>query len=185
MVITDKVVLFYGHQDPFSNMYPCQIEINGLKFNSVEQGYMVCKAGAFDDKEIIARLLEQKDPYECKKLGRMVSGFDSREWDKTKLGIMLILCMAKFSQNKELGEALLNTGDKKLGEASPSDTVWGIGLSIDSPLAIEPRNWKGMNALGQILTDVRTRLSTNSEPDLTRYFPGVDPSLLKDAGFFR
>jgi ribA/ribD-fused uncharacterized protein len=184
MLQTERVVLFYGHKDPFSNMHPSEIEVNGLRFGSVEQGYMVCKAGAFDDKEVLARLLEEKDPYECKKLGRMVSGFDSKRWDESKAGVMLALCVAKFIQNEKLGQELIATGDKRLGEASPTDMVWGIGLAKDSPLALEPRNWKGRNLLGEILMDVRRRI-VEGAMDHSKYFPGVDPTILKDAGFLQ
>ena len=41
--------------------------------------------------------------------------------------------IAKFSQNEKLLDFLLSTDDKILVEASPKDTVWGIGLDESSP----------------------------------------------------
>jgi predicted NAD-dependent protein-ADP-ribosyltransferase YbiA (DUF1768 family) len=34
----------------------------------------------------------------------------------------------------------------------------GVGLSIDDPLIKDPKNWKGQNLLGKVLTQVRNDL---------------------------
>jgi ribA/ribD-fused uncharacterized protein len=44
-------------------------------------------------------------------------------------------------------------------EASPYDTVWGIGMKEDDPDCRNPRLWKGENLLGFALMDVREKLS--------------------------
>ena len=41
---------------------------------------------------------------------------------------MIAVNMAKFSQNSRLKAILLSTEDKIIVEASPYDTIWGIGL---------------------------------------------------------
>ena len=66
---------------------------------------------------------------------------------------------AKFSQSNQLMEYLLGTGNKILVEASPKDTIWGIGLSEDSPKACNPHLWRGENLLGFALMDVRDMLN--------------------------
>jgi len=38
-------------------------------------------------------------------------------------------------------EELLATGNKMLAEASPSDTIWGIGISVEKAMAGE--KWRG------------------------------------------
>jgi predicted NAD-dependent protein-ADP-ribosyltransferase YbiA (DUF1768 family) len=45
-------------------------------------------------------------------------------------------------------------------EASPVDTIWGIGLSADSPDSSHPDRWRGLNALGFALMEVRAQLRT-------------------------
>merc|ERR1712228_50987 len=64
----------------------------------------------------------------------------------------------KFSQNAELKKLLLATKNKILVEASPYDTIWGIGLKSDDPAAQNPKQWKGTNWLGQAITKARTHL---------------------------
>ena len=61
----------------------------------------------------------------------------------------------KFMDNDDLKAFLLKTGDKILVEASPYDTVWGIGMKEDNPDCHNPRLWKGENLLGFALMDVR------------------------------
>ena len=58
-------------------------------------------------------------------------------------------------QNTELGEFLCNTGNKVLVEASPFDTIWGIGMSERDEGVTNPHNWKGTNHLGFALMEVR------------------------------
>jgi ribA/ribD-fused uncharacterized protein len=65
---------------------------------------------------------------------------------------------AKFGQNAELKGWLLATGDAVLAEASPLDTIWGIGLAADDRRARDPRAWPGLNLLGFALMRVRQEL---------------------------
>jgi ribA/ribD-fused uncharacterized protein len=65
---------------------------------------------------------------------------------------------AKFGQHPALRDFLLGTGDRVLAEASPYDTVWGIGRSADEPEARHPARWRGLNLLGFALMDVRSSL---------------------------
>jgi ribA/ribD-fused uncharacterized protein len=44
----------------------------------------------------------------------------------------------KFSQNEKFKEFLLSTNDKILVEASPYDTIWGIGMLETDPRAQNP-----------------------------------------------
>ena len=64
----------------------------------------------------------------------------------------------KFSQNRDLREFLLSTGDSVLVEASPYDNIWGICLAASSPEAQDPMQWRGQNLLGFALMEVRDEL---------------------------
>ena len=63
--------------------------------------------------------------------------------------------LAKFSQNEEMHFAVIQTGDRRLAEASPHDNLWGIGLSACDPRASSPDSWCGQNLLGQALEHAR------------------------------
>ena len=96
-----------------------------------------------------------------KKLGRKACDYDDEVWKEKRFDVVVKGNIAKFSQNEKLLDSLLSTGDKILVEASPKDTVWGIGLDEASPEAIQPRKWIGENLLGFALMEVHDILLTN------------------------
>ena len=70
---------------------------------------------------------------------------------------------AKFEQNEHLLKLLLATVGTRLVEANPNDQVWGIGLAENHPDARDPKRWRGQNKLGDILTELRDRLTVASQ----------------------
>ena len=124
----------------------------------MEQYMMAGKAELFGDQEIREQILKCGDPKQIKALGRKVRGFDQKVWDKFKYAIVLNGNWCKFSQNRNLREFLLSTGDSVLAEASPYDNIWGIRLAASSPEAQDPMKWRGQNLLGFALMEVRDEL---------------------------
>ena len=101
---------------------------------------------------------EMQRPKQIKALGRKVRRFDQKVWDKFKYAIVLNGNWCKFSQNRNLREFLLSTGDSVLAEASPYDNIWGIRLSANSLEAQDPMKWRGQNLLGFALMEIRDEL---------------------------
>ena len=66
--------------------------------------------------------------------------------------------MEKFSQNSDLRETLLNTGNTTIVEANRFDSDYGIGLSLADHRLWEPENWKAENLMGKALMAVRDAL---------------------------
>ena len=64
----------------------------------------------------------------------------------------------KFTQNLDMLQELLNTGNKTLVEASPTDKIWGVGLHEDDDRILNEANWDGENRLGKALMQVRAEL---------------------------
>lgn len=118
------------------------------------------KAILFRDVEIAERILVAPHPHEAKKLGREVRDFDADVREKHRTEIVVEGNLAKFSQNEKLATLLLLTGQKVLVEASPRDTIWGIGLGEKNPRAGDPAEWRGLNLLGFALMRVRAELSS-------------------------
>lgn len=161
----DDFVFFWGHRKGkkigkscFSQWYEIEFEVDRHKYNCAEQYMMAQKAWLFKDIEIFAKIIDSTDPQEIKALGREVKNFDTKIWNQHKFDIVVKGNLAKFSQNEDLKEFLLSTGDKILVEASPYDKIWGIGMKEGMPAIENPTNWKGENLLGFALMEVRDLL---------------------------
>ncbi len=164
-----KYVFFWGHQKPksgiskscFSQWYESSFEIDGIHYPTAEHYMMAEKARLFGENEAALKITSTCNPGEAKKIGRNITGFDEQIWVKKRFGIVVKGNKAKFSQNANLNEFLLNTNDRVLVEASPVDNIWGIGLAIDNPSIENPNLWKGLNLLGFALMEVREQLVSN------------------------
>ena len=165
----DDFVFFWGHEDRekgltkvcLSQWYQCPFVVEGQYYNCAEQYMMAEKARIFGDEEIRQQILAEYSQMAMKKLGRKVRNYDDEIWKEKRFDVVVKGNIAKFSQNEKLLDFLLSTDDKILVEASPKDTVWGIGLDESSSEAIQPRKWIGENLLGFALMEVRDILLTN------------------------
>ncbi len=91
-------------------------------------------------------------------MGRQVKHFEEALWNAERSAIVARGNAEKFGQHPDLREFLLNTRERVLVEASPVDSIWGIGLAADSERAANPRRWNGLNLLGFALMEVRDQL---------------------------
>lgn len=143
---------------PFSNWYSASITVDGVEYSCTEQHMMAEKAKLFEDHETLKKIMRAKHPAEQKKLGRQVKGFDVDKWSVVAKELVYKGNLAKFTQHEDLKQYLLGTGDKIIVEASPYDTVWGIGLGEDDERCLDPKQWKGTNWLGEVIMRVRATI---------------------------
>ena len=120
--------------------------------------YMMAEKARLFDYEIRKLIMKSTNPKEIKVLGKKIRNFKQDVWDSEKYSIVVHANYYKFTQNDEMRNFLFSTGDKVLVEASPFDTVWGIGLSENDEKAQNPNLWQGQNLLGMALMDVRDDL---------------------------
>ena len=157
-------VYFHKIDEPngfLSNWYSSACEIEDKKFTSVEQYIMYRKAEIFGDTEIADRILSTDDPETQKALGRKVSGYSGYVWDGIRQMVVYRGLMAKFSQNEDLKELLLKTGDAYLVECAMRDKIWACGRSLYDERRKDASLWDGTNILGFALMEVRERLRKN------------------------
>lgn len=154
MVETKDSIYFLGQE--FSNFHKANFTIKDIQFNSSEQAFMFSKAKHFNDEETANKILESNSPSESKKLGRQVKNFDEKEWNKVSEKYMNIILKHKFEDNEHLKNMLLDTNEKQIVECSPFDKKWGIGINVDE--AVNGKEWKGENKLGNSLMTVRDNI---------------------------
>ena len=163
MKITDKHVFFWN--GIYSQWHKASMTVDNIEYNSCEQYMMHQKALLFGDSEISELIMNESNPKEQKKYGRMIKNFDKTAWDKNCLAIVYEGNLAKFTQNGELKEQMLSAENRIFVEASPFDTIWGIGLAEDAEVIDDPSYWQGLNLLGQALTLVKTKLLADTKPN--------------------
>lgn len=162
-----ELLLFWGHRPPkeggvgpgcLSQWYPAPFTTGGVRYATAEHYMMAGKARLFGDAEAEHLVLDSDAPSMAKEAGRRVRGFNEETWAACRYDLVVAANIAKFGQHSDLRAFLLATGDRVLVEASPYDTVWGIGLSAGRPEARHPARWRGLNLLGFALMDVRRTL---------------------------
>ena len=143
----------------FSNFFPVEFEMDGVKFASAEHAFQYMKAMTFGDQVHADKILKAKSAQSAKSFGKKVSNFVAKTWDDKKIETMLAIIRAKFRSNPELRKKLLETGTRPLAEANNRDSFWGIGMSGESEKAKDLSKWpKDGNHMGKILEQVRTEL---------------------------
>lgn len=160
-LVDEESIYFYGEQSIFSNFHKVDYTgFNGLTFHSSEQEFMYRKALTFNDKLSAEVIMSAESPLEAKRFGRGVKNYDDDIWGMKRHQIMIECLHNKFKAG-ELGGALVMTGAAYLCEASPYDSIWGIGISEEA--AKKGQTWYGQNLQGEALMRVRQTLAHSLE----------------------
>jgi len=132
---------FKGKYYFLSNFYEAPVTYNGLVFKNNEAAFQAQKTSDYLEQI----MFESMDPSTAKFMGRRIKL--RANWEEVKTDIMYEICLAKFTQNKDLKEKLLATGDKHLEEGNTwGDRIWGTVNGV------------GENRLGKILMRIREEL---------------------------
>ena len=153
-----------GEYRDFSNMSDHSVEIDGVKYISVEHYFQAMKATEFKDDETLKKILKTKTGKAVKALGNKVKDYNEDTWKLRRDDVMKKAVRAKFVQHPELRKRLVETGEKQIGFADARDNYWSIGTSMVQEKARLPAKWKGENHLGKILMALRKEFE-NIEPN--------------------
>jgi ribA/ribD-fused uncharacterized protein len=166
-----QYLFFWGHRKTtdfgvsktcFSQWYEAAFRINEELYRTAEHYMMVRKARLFGDESFAKAILAAASANEAKSLGRKVRGFSEQRWLDHREEIVFTGNVAKFDQNSGLKKFLMDSDDAILAEASPVDSIWGIGLAEENQSAKNPPLWPGLNLLGFTLMKVRGHLRGGS-----------------------
>lgn len=135
------ILVFDGPFFWLSNFFSRELEYRGLTFQNSEAAYQAEKCLDPYDKFRFMYL----NPSEAKKQGRRVQ--IRPDWDQIKDQVMYEVCMAKFSQNRDLLKKLLATDGLLVEGNTWGDKYWG------------QVNGVGRNQLGITLMRIREEFS--------------------------
>jgi ribA/ribD-fused uncharacterized protein len=153
ILVKNGYLFFWGGWP--SNWEPSPFLVDGIQYNCVEQFMMAEKAKLFGDEEVRTKILASPYPKAQKEFGRKVRGFDKVRWDEAAYKIVVEGSIHKYLQNSKLQKLLLATTETFV-EASPEDSIWGIGMLLTEEGVEDPKNWRGTNLLGRAITEART-----------------------------
>jgi predicted NAD-dependent protein-ADP-ribosyltransferase YbiA (DUF1768 family) len=182
-----NVVAFYPGR--FSNWFPAPffaprpLDPDGAPrlFSCLEQYLMLAKARLFGDEKAAGAIMRRDDPYDHKRLGRSVKGYDDARWCAARAELFYVGLRYRFGVgcDRHPGDhacgpvdpgraardraALVATGDATIVEASPRDRIWGVGVGVDAALRGE-RAPGATNILGLALERLRAELAAPTEP---------------------
>ena len=154
----DDTIVFFSKHSIFSNFHRMPVRIEGQTYQCNEQYFQRAKAVMFNDAATAEKIMNESDPVKMSNLGKSVKGFKKELWAKQAPRVLHRVNTAKYEQNESAKRALLETGTKKIGEASPH-TTYGTGVHINAKNALEHLSWEGENLMGQILTRIRETMT--------------------------
>lgn len=144
----DVIGPFEGDSRFLSNFVPNSLRYDGTDFATSEHAYQAAKAR--NDPDLHEQIADSTEP---KRLGRKAAL--PADWDERKRYLMLEIVTAKFSQNPEYRDRLLETGEQTIVELNSwGDTYWGA----------KSNTGEGKNMLGRILMGVRSSLRFDQKP---------------------
>lgn len=135
----------------FSNFTLRPVTFDGITYSNSEAAWQAQKTMDLNERKKFA----DEAPGVAKKHGRRVEL--RPDWEEVKYQLMVDVCYAKFSQNADLAEVLLSTGDEEIIENTTGwhDNIWG---NCDCARCA---NKPGRNLLGKALMEVREMLKGN------------------------
>lgn len=145
-------VAFQSALSPLSNLFPCNILFEGIRYGSAEQAYQHQRALHHNLLPLARDLLAQHNPYDIFNDAKEIT--DNKEWLDKRLPLMERLIRHKFEQVPVFADLLRMTGSHVLVE-NTFNLFWGSGCPFKSPL-VWTSAFPGQNHLGRILERVRS-----------------------------
>lgn len=152
----DGVTIFSGKLSKLSNLHQCDLKLDGRTWHSVEQYVQFNKAVTVGDQEKAARIMSTDDSQEAMYIGKSINTEHS-SWGEKAAEVMKAALLVKFSD--PAFKLALQMTESIIGE-SIQHKVWGTGLSMGHQQAFNPRQWKGENVTGKLLSKVKSELGS-------------------------
>ena len=132
------ILAFFGNHRFLSNFYLCPVTVEGIAFTCSEAAFQAQKTLDLRIRQQFAPLT----PSASKSQGRCLRL--RPDWDRVKDDVMRMVLKAKFDQNHDLRQLLIETAPRHLEEGNTwGDIYWGTVGGV------------GQNMLGKLLMELR------------------------------
>ena len=138
-----EIAGFFEEYRFLSNFHTCNVIYNGKLFPSSEHAFMYAKLDEDEHGGQYSQMIKLSAA-EVKKWGRTIDL--RKDWEEIKKKVMFDVNFAKYSQNEDLKEKLLSTGEKTLSELN----WWN-----DKFYGVDYKTGEGKNVLGKVLMMIR------------------------------
>ena len=152
MRLTRSGLVYSGPSAILSHLYKATFTIDDTPYNSVEQKLQYEKAMMANDEQAAETIMNTQDTWKIKQIGDKVKV--TQEYIDNRLHIARIGNEAKYRDNLDLMDVLLDTGELILIEGATS-SFWAGGEPYDS-LAYDNEDSHGKNHQGIMLMNLRT-----------------------------
>jgi ribA/ribD-fused uncharacterized protein len=140
----------------FSNDAKKQVEIAGTTYPTVTHYVGAMEALESKNDPVHEKIMKAASAKAAKAYLKKLN--KNEAWETKKDEVMRAAVRAKFTHHPDLRTKLLDTGKRPIGFADARDIYWGIGTSMDTDKAKSASKWRGLNKLGKILEELRSRL---------------------------
>jgi ribA/ribD-fused uncharacterized protein len=154
--LPSQITEFKGQYGWLSNFYPCETDLAGIVFPTVEHAYQAAKSNSRLER---AKIALAPTPGQAKRMGSKL--FTRPNWDRIKLPLMESLLRQKFGKEPFKAQ-LMETGDALLAEGNYwGDDFWGVcptgKMGADGQVHLS-----GQNHLGKLLMKIRDEQKTDN-----------------------
>lgn len=185
----NEIIGFHLTSEPhgcFSNWFRSEFVYAGIEYNCVEQYMMAQKVALGRRYDLYEEIMKTYDPSRMKSLAGKEHYPEFAQikgaWDKNCRHIVKRGVKAKFLQNLDMMNELLETGDALIAECAGQDRIWGIGINLQNPEWKDISKWNGSNYLGIILMEIRDELRKEQHAHgVVQYIDYRDAGPIKEA----
>ena len=149
----EEFIAFQGELSPYSNFHCAKFIIDNHTYHSSEQWIQFKKAMLFGDMFTANQILTTSMPFEAKRLGYQINGFNPQRWKTDGYGSCLEGIKEKFLQNPPLLQMLKTTYPKTLVEAT-LDKQRGTCVHLRDPNVLKKEKWYGTGWMSSILSTI-------------------------------
>ena len=168
---TDDCISFFGALNPLSNFYPAKFTIGNETCISTEQYIQAQKAEYFKDKQSYDKIMCAINSLDCKNFARGIINFNRKKWETVAKDICRPGIQAKFMQNPDLLQILVEkTSEKRIME-SANDQLWGTGVPLARDGCLNKEMWITPGILGELLMEVRENQTIFPQTIPANFYP--------------